>query len=305
MKHILRELNTKGLRARAVSISHLPELEEDIKERRINGDIQEEFFRERLTDFLFVLPESMPKAEAIIIIAFPQPIIQVSFHRNGDPSPLIIPPTYQFYPNTLTERLLKEVLRQTGHRLARAILPLKLLAVRSGLGSYGRNNICYVQGMGSYHRLMAFFTDFPLTDDNWQPAKLMESCSKCSACLNSCPTGAITPNRFLLRAQRCLTYLNERPSEVPAWVNPSWHNALVGCMRCQEVCPTNASFIKWIEPRDFFSKEESCILLNKVNPATLSLSMRKRLKNLGLWEYIDLLPRNMRVVMDASKKIFN
>ena len=302
MVHILRELNTKGLRARSVSIAHLPELEEELEERRINGDLQEGFFRERLADFQFEPPESLPKASTIIIIAFPQPIIQVSFHRNGDRSPLIIPPTYQFYPNTVTERLLKKVLSQTGHRLARTILPLKLLAVRSGLGSYGRNNICYVPGMGSYHRLMAFFTDFPLTEDSWQSAKLMESCSRCSACLYSCPTGAITPNRFLIRAHRCLTYLNERPSEFPAWVNPSWHNALVGCMRCQEVCPANASFKKIIEPLDYFSKEESRILLNEVNPAKLSLSMRKRLKKLGLWEYVDLLPRNIRLVMDELKK---
>jgi epoxyqueuosine reductase len=38
---------------------------------------------------------------------------------------------------------------------------LKRLAVRSGLARYGRNNVTYVEGMGSFLELSASLTDMP------------------------------------------------------------------------------------------------------------------------------------------------
>ena len=304
MDDILRELEKHGFRARTVAISHLAELKEAIDKRYDKSEFSEEFYRERLTDFRFGPPESLSGARTIIIAAFPQPKIQVVFSQDGKPFPLIIPPTYQYYPNTMAERLLKKILSPAGHRLARTILPLKLLAARSGLGSFGRNNICYVPGMGSYHRLMAFYSDYPAIDDFWQTAKLMKSCAKCWACLRNCPTGAISKERFLLHAERCLTYLNEKAGDFPAWVNSACHNSLVGCLECQNVCPENLPFGKWIEPREEFSEKESLLLMQSDCPKKIPLSLRKRLQSLGLMEYIELLPRNIRSVMAASPKKF-
>ena len=305
MDHILRELEKQGFRARTVSISHLAELKEAIDKRYNKCEFSEEFYRERLTDFHFEPPESLAGARTIIIAAFPQPTIQVVIRLFGKPFPLFIPPTYQYFPNSVAERLLKRILKPAGHRLARTILPLKLLAARSGLGSFGRNNICYVPGMGSYHRLMAFYSDYPAIDDFWQTAKLMKSCATCGACLRNCPTGAISAERFLLHAERCLTYLNEKAGDFPAWVNPACHNALIGCLKCQDICPEKSPFGKWIEPWEEFSEEESLLLMQGDTPEKLSISIRKRLQNLGLMEYVELLPRNIRTVMAASPKKFH
>ena len=302
MDHILQELEKHGFRARTVSISHLAELKEAIDKRYDKGEFSEEFYRERLTDFRFKPPESLAGARTIIIAAFPQPKIQVVIRLSGKPFPLFIPPTYQYFPNLMAERLLKKILSTAGHRLARTILPLKLLAARSGLGSYGRNNICYLPGMGSYHRLMAFYSDYPTVEDFWQSAELMKSCAKCRTCLRNCPSGAISTERFLLHAERCLTYLNEKAGDFPAWVNPACHNTLVGCLKCQDICPENSPFEKWIEPWEEFSEEESLLLMQGATPDKLSISLRKRLQNVGLMEYVELLPRNIRSVMAASHK---
>lgn len=302
MDHILQELEKHGFRARTVSISHLAELKEAIDKRYDKGEFSEEFYRERLTDFRFKPPESLAGARTIIIAAFPQPKIQVVLRLFGKRIPLIIPPTYQYDPNLAMERLLKRILRPEGHWFERTILPLKLLAAHSGLGSFGRNNICYVPGMGSYHRLMAFYSDYPAIDDFWQPAKLMERCAKCWACLRNCPTGALSAERFLLHAERCLTYLNEKAGDFPAWVNSAHHNSLVGCLVCQDVCPENSPFKKWIEPREEFSEKESLLLMQTHNPEIFPLSLRKRLQNLGLTDYVELLPRNIRSVLAASPK---
>jgi epoxyqueuosine reductase len=305
MDHILRELEKHGFRARTVSISHLAELKEAVDKRYEEGEFSEDFYRERLTDFRFEPPKSLAAARTIIIAAFPQPKIQVVIRLFGKPFPLFIPPTYQFYPNSTAERLLKRMLRPAGHRLARTILPLKLLTARSGLGSYGRNNICYLPGMGSYHRLMAFYSDYPAVDDFWQTAKLMKSCAKCRACLRNCPTGAISTERFLLHAERCLTFLNEKPGDFPAWVNPAGHNTLVGCLTCQDICPENSPFGKRIEFGEEFSEEETLLLMQGDRPKNLPPSIRKRLQNVGLMEYVELLPRNIRSATAASPKKFH
>jgi len=96
------------------------------------------------------------------------------------------------------------------YQIARMALPLKILAVRSELASYGKNNISYIPGMGSFYRLIAFYSDFPCQEDIWLEPQMMKHCHNCSACLDNCPTGAITSGGFLLHAERCITFHNER-----------------------------------------------------------------------------------------------
>jgi epoxyqueuosine reductase len=219
--------------------------------------------------------------------------------------PLIVPPTYVHWQETnkQVEGLLTEILGPRGYRVAQATLPVKLLAVRSGLGAYGKNNICYVPGMGSFHRLAAFCSDLSCQEDNWQESQMMESCQNCSACLRNCPTGAITSERFLLHAERCITFHNERGGDFPfpAWLDPSWHNCLVGCLYCQRVCPQNKDFLKWVEEGAEFSQEETALLLEGVPSHQLSAATVSKLGQLDLMEYLDALPRNLSALFDREE----
>jgi epoxyqueuosine reductase len=249
------------------------------------------------------LPGSLSDAKSIIVVATPQPMLRTTFHHDGNSYQFIVPPTYFDYAKVVwhARRLLKEAFRPKSYRLVRALLPLKLLAVRSGLAFYGKTNVTYVPKYGSFHRLTAFYSDYDSPVDNWQEKKALTLCGKCRACLNACPTGAIQKDRFLIRAERCLTYLNEKASkhEFPRWVDPSSHNALIGCMRCQRACPYDKEVANWFEDRGEFSEEETAYLLKGKFSGPKAASIEKKLKRLGL--DLSTFPRNLQVLMDSQR----
>jgi epoxyqueuosine reductase len=177
-------------------------------------------------------------------------------------------------------------------------LPEKLLAVRGGLAQYGKNNITYVNGSGSFHRPVVFVSDFPCEADNWREPTAMGKCEKCSACMQACPTAAIGSDRFLMHAERCLTFLNERSKEFPEWLSPAWHNSLVGCMICQKVCPANKDVLKWTESGVTFDNAETDLILNGVSEERLPRKTFEKLKKQGMMVYYDVLGRNLRVLME-------
>jgi epoxyqueuosine reductase len=284
---------------RVVSIRHLPELQEEIKERLRQGSLNEVFFQERLAWFNFKTPESLPNAQSLIAVAVPRPQTQAVFTWNGRSKALMLPPTYTAYEETAekVQALLAEILGREGYRVASTALPLKLLSVRSGLAEYGRNNICYVVGMGSFLQLVAVYSDMPCEKDQWQEARMMKSCENCQLCRQACPTGAIPSDRFMLRAERCIVYHNERKGDIPfpEWINPSWHNCIVGCLHCQRACPHNKDFLQWIDKKEEFTEKEITLLLEGVPRDRLAAETMKKLESLALLDYLDELPRNLSV----------
>ena len=299
---LFSELAKLRYKASIVSVRHLSDLEQEIRDCHRKGSFDEKFYQERLSRFVFRLPDSLLQARSAIIIAVPQPQIRVIFTWKEEKLPCMIPPTYVASRKTdrQLEHLLTGILGPQKYRVTQALLPEKLLAVRSGLGSYGKNNICYVDGMGSFHQLAVFYTDLPSREDVWQESKLMNSCEKCSACLRSCPTGAITPHRFLLRAERCITFHNERRGDFPDWIDSEWHHCIVGCLHCQRVCPENRDFLGWIEEKEEFSQEETELLLEGKQLDRLPSSVIRKLEQLELTEYLDVLPRNLGALLDRE-----
>lgn len=306
VEELLLHLAERGYQGRVVSIQRLRELQEEIEGRYRQGLFDKEFYQERLASFDFQIPDSLPEAMSLIVVAVPRPQSQAVFTWNGKSWALILPPTYVAYEETRkrVEDLLAEILDTKGYHVVRARkLPLKLLAVRSGLGWYGRNNICYVPGMGSFLQLVAVYSDLPCQKDDWREAQMMESCQNCHACRQHCPTGAIPSDRFLLRAERCIVFHNEKPGNIPfpAWINPSWHNCLVGCLHCQNVCPQNKDFSQWIEGKEEFSQEETALLLEGVPRDRLPDATVRKLEQLDLIGYLDSLHRNLGVFFKKSK----
>ena len=197
--------------------------------------------------------------------------------------------------------MLDNFFAESGHGYAEISLPLKLLAVRSGLGKYGRNNVCYIPGLGSFFRLSVFITDYEFEEDSWGEAKAMENCAGCSVCIDSCPAGAIGSERFLIRAHRCITYLNESDNPMPEWVKPEWHNALIGCMRCIITCPCNRKFIDAVDEKIRFSEEETRLILNADSFSGLPLETRNKITRIGLNNSFSIMPRNIRLLMDSNR----
>jgi epoxyqueuosine reductase len=303
--HLAEKLDERGYHGRVVSLRHLSELRDEIQTRCVDGSLDQTFYDECLSEFDFNPPEEMPDARSLIIAAVRQAQIRFTFTWNDAQVELMVPPTYLHWQRTNRQvgDTLAEILRPAGYRVAEASVPKKLLAVRSGLAVYGRNNISYIDGMGSFHRLAAFYSDLPCDTDNWQEPRMMERCQACTVCLNHCPTGAITDQRFLLQAERCIVFHNEHPTDVPfpRWLDSSWHNCLVGCMLCQTTCPENRDFLESVEDGAAFSSEETTLLLEGRPPDQLPPRTVEKLKQSDLIDLLDVLPRNLRVLLDKLK----
>jgi epoxyqueuosine reductase len=294
----------RGLKGRVVSIQHLHDLQNEIESRHTQGLFDEEFYQEGLSFFSFRPPDDLPTAASLIVVAVSRPQTKVSFTWSGNTLTLILPPTYLGFreiPRQI-EGLLTGWLAPEGYHAASAKLPRKLLAVCSGLAEYGRNNLSYIPGMGSFFQLIVFYSDLPCQEDTWQEPRMMDRCKDCQVCLTKCPTGAITSERFLLRAERCLVFHNERSPEhpFPDWIDPASHNCLIGCMLCQQFCPENKAFPEWFKGNETFSHEETSLFLKGALADRLPTTTQAKLERLGLLDSLEILPRNLRVFFRES-----
>jgi epoxyqueuosine reductase len=300
---LFQQLQKQGYRARAVPIRHLQNLKEAIEGPLQQGLLDADVYREYLAGFVFKPPEGMPEARSLIVVAYADPQVRFVFNWKGSCMPTLVPPTYlhEREKDRRAEKTLAQLLEPRGHQVAQAVVPKKLLAVCSGLAEYGKNNIAYVAGMGSFHRLAAFYSDLPCSEqDVWQKPRMLEPCERCKACTRNCPAGAIDAGRFLLRAERCITFWNEKPAGVffPVWVEAAWHNCLVGCMHCQRVCPENRRVLDWYEEGAEFSEDETRLLLEGVPQDALPPGLVEKLQQWDLLELLGLLPRNLRALLE-------
>ncbi len=237
----------------------------------------------------------------IVVVDMPRPAHAVTFDTEGGPLETVLPPTYFHYRGT-TEEIRADLAREglPGARLETLRAPLKQVAARLGLVSYGRNNVTYAPGFGSYHQLAGFLTDARLPlPQGWQPSepKLLDRCLRCRACVRSCPTGAIQKDRVLLDADRCLTFVNERPGAWPEFVGPSVHHTIIGCLACQRRCPENPK-LPVVPSGVAFTREETRALLTDPEPrgAPEWEGVRSKLALLGQPYAEDVFGRNLRAL---------
>lgn len=111
----------------------------------------------------------------------------------------------------------------------------KAWAKRSGLGWQGKNTNIIHPKAGSFYFLAVIICDLALTPDG--PIK--DYCGTCTACIDACPTQAITP--YSIDAQKCISYLTIelRDELLPKSFQSQMDNWIFGCDVCQDVCPWN------------------------------------------------------------------
>jgi epoxyqueuosine reductase len=165
---------------------------------------------------------------------------------------------------------------------------------------YGKNNIAYVDGMGSFFSFAAFYSDLPCGTDGWTEARAAELCSGCAICLRSCPTGAIRGERFLIDNERCLSFLNEQGGDFPGWLPLSVHHCLYDCLRCQLGCPMNSDHVDKVAPPFSFDEMETELLLSGAPAASYPAAMALKSKLLGLDQWPDGIPRNLKTLFQLS-----
>lgn len=118
-------------------------------------------------------------------------------------------------------------------------------ALQSGIAFRGRNGCVIVPGVGSWVVLAEILLTASLEPD----APLEEECLGCGACLKACPTGALRADGTL-EARLCLSAATVEGGPLPEEIRGDV--PLLGCDRCQEVCPHNrgAAVSGWVKPLD-------------------------------------------------------
>jgi epoxyqueuosine reductase len=149
------------------------------------------------------------------------------------------------YHNVLLKRLQKmcAVLREHGGAQRPYVdtgpILEKALAARAGLGWQGKSTILLHPKLGTWLTLGVIVTTLELPPD----APVTDRCGACTACVDACPTGAITAP-YQLDARRCLAYLLiEHHGPIPEEYRAAVGNRLFGCDECLDVCPWN----KWAQ----------------------------------------------------------
>lgn len=291
------------LKYKTVPVSRLAQLKEDFERVKNSGQISDHpTYRKYIDSANFTLPEKLPGAKSIIVAAVAQQICTITFNYQGRPRVIPIPTGYvsnRFTPEQLRNHFLTEALKNKEAKLERARLPLKLLAVRAGLGKYGKNNICYVPGLGSQLALLGYFTDVEFHEDNWHKIDLIHECKGCTICVEACPTKAIRENPFVIDAGKCISLYNELPDPMPAWLKGDVHHALMGCMRCQFTCPANQNHVKQVDHLADVTEEETTQLLSGKISEGVKNSLTEKLKRVGGPDDFTYLARNLKLVLDA------
>jgi epoxyqueuosine reductase len=117
------------------------------------------------------------------------------------------------------------------------------LAQKGNLGWRGKHTLLLTREQGSWFFLGEIFIDLPLPVDVVQKSH----CGTCVACMDVCPTRAITAP-YIVDARRCISYLTiEHKGSIPCELRPLIGNRIYGCDDCQLFCPWNRFTAKSVE----------------------------------------------------------
>lgn len=299
-----KALDGAGFGHRFAPVSVAGELAEILADALDQGEVTQSFLDEYRESLTFSCPEEVGEPRALILTALLSPNVKVRFHLETGPFDAVIPSTY-LYTEARTRALaaLRSVLGAANYHVARAAVPVKLLAVRTGLAQYGRNNVAYIKNMGSFVRLDAYCTDAPLAAQDFQGkgSWRLSSCPPCRNCHHVCPTGCIPYDGKIIDAERCLTYYNEHEGEWPEGLDLQGHNCLVGCVLCQERCPVDRVYVRIPKLVAEFDREETEWILRDLPADQLPATVRAKLAALDMEEYSTVLGRNLRALVAAAK----
>lgn len=110
----------------------------------------------------------------------------------------------------------------------------KAWAAKSGLGWIGKHSNLLTKQVGSFFFIAELIIDLDLEYDT----PVTDHCGSCTACIDACPTQAITP--YKVDGSKCISYATiELKNNIPTSFTSKMEDWMFGCDICQDVCPWN------------------------------------------------------------------
>lgn len=214
-----------------------PKLEQWLQEGR-HGKMtyMENHFDKRLDPTLLV-----PGAKSVVSLL-------LNYHseeKQSDPeAPKISTYAYgQDYHTVIKEKLtqlmlyLREEIGEIEGRVFVDSAPVmdKAWASRAGLGWVGKNTNLISKQVGSFFFIAELIIDLDLEYD----LPVADHCGSCTACIDSCPTEALTAP-YQIDGSKCISYATiELKESIPETFKDKMEGWAFGCDICQTVCPWN------------------------------------------------------------------
>ena len=185
-----------------------------------------------------------------------------------------------------------------------SILPLKLAAVRAGLGWQGKHSLLISKKYGTYLALGGIITNADLEHNTKEESN---RCHKCDKCQEACPLAALD-QPYVLNINKCLSY-HLQVEHLPKNAQAVMENRVGDCEICQQACPWNKkhldnplvtklteSFQKKIEDwENFFYLPDLVELSEK--------GYSEKLGHLNTGIPYKIFHRNVLVAMERAEKI--
>ncbi|MFL6468602.1 MAG: tRNA epoxyqueuosine(34) reductase QueG [Pyrinomonadaceae bacterium] len=113
----------------------------------------------------------------------------------------------------------------------------KAWAVRAGIGWLGKHSNVITTELGSWIFLGEIILNIDLDPET---EIVTDHCGSCTACIDACPTNAIT-EPYVVDSRKCISYatIELREENLPDEIAPNLNGWLYGCDICQDVCPWN------------------------------------------------------------------
>ena len=168
----------------------------------------------------------------------------------------------------------------------------KAWAAKSGLGWIGKNSNLITKQVGSFYFIAELIVDLELDYDT----ATTDHCGSCTACIDACPTQAITAP-YVVDGSKCISYFTiELKEHIPQEMKGKFDDWVFGCDVCQDVCPWNKFSKSHSQP--LFSPNPNLLSMTKKDfdeiteetfQAVFKNSAVKRTKFSGLKRNIDFL----------------
>ncbi len=112
------------------------------------------------------------------------------------------------------------------------------IAVKSGLGVKGSNNLLITKEFGSYVFISEIVSDLELIIKNQYC-----DCEKCFACVKACPNGALSlkKDKVIFKKENCISYISQKKGALSQkeQLSIKKSNLIWGCDICIDTCPHN------------------------------------------------------------------